>query len=159
MQLVRRSRDHAVGTQECFLVCIWRRHTPAAEVLHIGGVLAELSRQHVGGVHLMQVIEESATLPDSESRTALSELLRDAAGSVAFSSVVHEGGGFRPSLIRSVVTGLLLLHKPVFPHLVFSGTAPALERHAAALGLSTSDTMIRNVASAVSELRAAIMES
>lgn len=159
MQLIRRSHDHAVGTQDCFLVVVWRRHTTVAEVKLVGKALADLSRHHPNGVQLMQVIEEPAIVPDAAARGALSELLRDATGAVAFSSVVHEGGGFRPSLIRSVVTGLLLLHKPPFPHLVFSSPERALERHAEALHISPSDTTIRNIADTLSQLRAAIIET
>lgn len=159
MQLARRSRDHAVGTQDNFLVIVWRRNTMAVEVMHAAKALAELSTRYPKGVHLMQVVEDLAIVPDSEARSALAELLRSAEGKVAFSSVTHEGGGFRPSLIRSIVTGLLLLSKPTFPHLVFSSPERALDKHAAALGVSPSDALIRNVASAVTELRAAIIEA
>jgi hypothetical protein len=159
MQLLRRTHDHAVGTQDNFLVFVWRRHTPAVEVAHAGEALTELASRYPAGIQLMQVIEESAILPDAAARTAIAELLRDAAGKVLCSSVTHEGGGFRPSLIRSVVTGLLMLHKPAFPHLVFSSTDRALDKHAATLGVSPTDSLIRSVASAVTEVRAAIIEA
>lgn len=107
----------------------------------------------------MQVVEESAIVPDAPARNALADLLRDAAGSVTLSSVTHEGGGFRASLIRGIVTGLLLVSKPTFPHMVFESTERALAKHAEALSLAPSDALIMRVASAVHELRAAIVES
>lgn len=157
MQLVRRTRDYAVGSQDRFLVFVWRHNTTAVEIAYGVGMMAELASRYPHGVHLMQVIEESAVLPDAETRAAISTMLREAADYVAFSSVTHEGGGFRGSVIRSIVTGLLMLHKPVFPHIVFDTAEHALEKHAATLGVSPNDPLIRGVAQAVNEVRAAII--
>jgi hypothetical protein len=158
MQLARANRDHAIGTQDGFVIVVWRRRTTVADVGHGFSVLAELAGRFPQGVQLMQIVEESAIIPDAPARSALADLLRDAAGSVALSSVTHEGGGFRASLIRGIVTGLLLVSKPTFAHMVFDSTERALAKHAETLGLAPSDALILRVANAVNELRSAIVE-
>jgi hypothetical protein len=156
MQVARRSCDHAVGLHGPFLVVVWRRRTIAGEVAQLALLLDELANQYPQGVHLMQVVEESAIVPDAAARAALAKLLQDATGKVAFSSVTHEGGGFRASLIRSIVTGLLLLSKPTFPHLVFESTERALGEHAANLSIDPGDALMAGIVETVAELRAAI---
>ena len=46
--------------------------------------------------------------------------LRNGAGRIRMSAVVHEGAGFRAAAVRSVVTGIAMLSKVPFPHHIFA---------------------------------------
>ncbi len=65
--------------------------------------LARLRRTtHKSELHYLYVASENAEMPSTESRTAASSLSRFVDSSMG----VHEGEGFRASVIRAVVTGI-----------------------------------------------------
>jgi hypothetical protein len=68
---------------------------------------------------LFTIVEETAPLPSSSGRTALSNILRNCTDDVFASAVVMEGDGFRASAVRSVATGLSIVARQPFPHRVF----------------------------------------
>lgn len=72
-----------------------------------------------GRTALFTIVEETAPLPSSEGRAALSNILRHCTDEVFASAVVMEGDGFRASAVRSVATGLSLVARQPFPHRVF----------------------------------------
>ena len=72
------------------------------------------------GVYLLTVVEEDAPMPPYEAREVVAVFLRNGAGRIRMSAVVHEGAGFRAAAVRSVVTGIAMLSKVPFPHHIFA---------------------------------------
>ena len=42
------------------------------------------------------------------------------------SAVVYEGDGFKAATLRAVVTGIAVLSRPIYPHVVFASTISAI---------------------------------
>jgi hypothetical protein len=79
-------------------------------------------------------------------------VLRAAGKSVACSGIVFEGTGFKMAAVRAIVTGLTMLARPEFPHLVFADVQEASKWMCARLpSLGASGEI--GIWSAVNELR------
>lgn len=116
---------HGVGTWRNLLVAVWRTETRAPAVERVSRVLGALAATH-GDVALLQVVEAGATAPDGEARRGISAMLKEHASVLRCSAVVYEGDGFRAATLRAVVTGISLLSKPSYPHVVFGSTITAI---------------------------------
>ncbi len=151
-----RSRDarHGIGVWNNVVIAVWRTETRASAVEKLSEALAGLSRAH-REVALLQVVEDGATAPDAESRRAITSMLQQHGGSIRCSAVVYEGDGFRAATLRAVVTGITLLGRPAYPHLVFASTISAINWTALHFSHDGSGwaEQLRN---AVTELREAI---
>lgn len=117
--------QHGVGVWRNLLIAVWRTETRAPAVDAVSAVLAKLSRTH-RDVALLQVIEEGATAPDADARRAISNMLKHNGSVIRCSAVVYEGDGFRAATLRAVVTGIALLSRPLYPHVVFASTISAI---------------------------------
>lgn len=155
MQLIRANDDHACGTCGPFFVLVWRRETWQEDVEHGSTALHAFAARAGRKVHLMQVIEPRALAPSKQARDALGDMLRSASQFVEASSVVHEGTGFHASLARGVVTGLVMLARPGYPHQVFASVEAAMASHAAYASQPLGVT-VGQVVYAVNDLRGAI---
>jgi hypothetical protein len=80
------------------------------------------------------VVAESAAIPDGTARKLIAKLLTDVSPHVIAWALVQEGSGFRAAIVRSVVSGLLLLARHPYP---FKSFATAIE---AAAWLATHET-------------------
>lgn len=125
LTLFEHDDQHGVGAWRNLLIVVWRKDTRAAAVDGVSAVLTELTRRH-RDVALLQVIEEGATAPDADARRALSAMLRQHGGAIRCSAIVYEGDGFRAATLRAVVTGIALLSRPAYPHVVFASTIAAI---------------------------------
>jgi hypothetical protein len=82
-------------------------------------------------------------------------MLKEHGGVIRCSAVVYEGDGFRAATLRAVVTGIALLSRPLYPHVVFASSISAVNwtaRHFSQDGPAWAEQM-RN---AVDELRVAL---
>ncbi len=149
-----RDDAHCVGTWKNVAISVWRTQTRPAAVARMSQILGELvSRHH--DVALIQVVEGGATAPDADARRAISTMLRLYSDSIRCSAVVFESDGFRAATLRAVVTGIALLSRPPYPHVVFASTIAAINwtaRHFAADGPDFAE----EARDAVSELRRAL---
>lgn len=125
LSLVGRDDDHGVGVWRNLLIVVWRKETRAPSVDAVSAVLGQLAKAH-RDVALLQVIEEAAAAPDVNARRAISNMLKQHGGGIRCSAVVYEGDGFRAATLRAVVTGIALLSKPIYPHVVFASTISAI---------------------------------
>jgi hypothetical protein len=128
--VVEATATHTIGLWRNFAVVIWRRETVPEGLTALQTKLGELSRQHPKNVCLMQVIESTGTAPETEVRTALAQLLTSFHEHIVSSSIVFEEAGFRAAVVRAVVTGVTLLARFGFPHVVFSAVGEAAVWHA-----------------------------
>ncbi len=115
--------DFAVGTCGAVFIVVWKVDTTAVAMRRV----AELFRaadipEHVG---MLTIIDENATMPDSNARRHGAEFLARNGDRIVASAVVHEGSGFKAAAVRAVVTGLSLLARQSFPHRVFPAVQPA----------------------------------
>jgi hypothetical protein len=143
--------EHGVGVWRNLLIAVWRKETRAGAVDSVSAVLAQLARTH-RDVALLQVIEEGALAPDADARRAISNMLKQHGGVIRCSAVVYEGDGFRAATLRAVVTGIALLSRPLYPHVVFASSISAINwtaRHYSHDGPAWAE-QVRN---AVDELR------
>jgi hypothetical protein len=106
-----------------------------------------------GRTALFTVVEETAPLPSSERRTALSNILRYCTAEVFASAVVMEGDGFRASAVRSVATGLSLVARQPFPHRVFRRVQDGAQWICSCFGDAGGPT-VAGVCGAVNSVRA-----
>lgn len=135
-------------------VAFWRFHTHAEEVQALEAAVRaafEITKEPVG---LIQVAPSTASTPDSRARSALGSMLRQLNGFVSHSAIVHEAEGFRAALIRSIVTGIVSISNPGFPHRVFASVADA------AAWMSQSSKLLKSVpiTTIVARVRAAIVD-
>ena len=154
LKLEGRDDAHGVGTWRNLLVAVWRTETRAPAVERVSKVLGRLATAH-RDVALLQVVEAAATAPDADARRAISAMLREHASVIRCSAVVYEGDGFRAATLRAVVTGIALLSRPSYPHVVFGSTIAAINwtaRHFSHDGPVWAE-QVRN---AVGELRSSL---
>jgi hypothetical protein len=146
--------DHGVGTYRRLVVVVWRHETRAAAVARVGRALKELSAQTRGPVGLLQVVEPTASPPGAEAKQALAHMLKTSAGTVACSALAYLGGGVKMAAARAFITGVAMLSRPAFPHVVFPTVEEAAEWHVKRLGDEAARAA--KIASAVAEIAAAI---
>jgi len=142
LQTVEVDPDHAVGTLHDLLILVWRHETRPDAVLRASLALKALAAQHPKGVGLLQVAEVTTKPPDGPARRAVSQMLNDGQGSVLSSSLVYLGTGFWMASARAFVTGLTLLSKPAFPHVVFASVEEAAAWHARLLASDATRSAI-----------------
>jgi len=151
LTLFEHDDQHGVGAWRNVLIVVWRKETRADAVDGVSAVLGELIHKH-RDVALLQVIEERATAPDADARRALSAMLKQHGASIRCSALVYEGDGFKAATLRAIVTGIALLSRPAYPHVVFASTLAAINwtaRHFSYDG----PVWVEQVRNAVDELR------
>lgn len=123
--LIASDDDHAIGRCGNLLVVLWIRETRPEAVRRVGDALRSLSRERGELVGLMQVALPGAKGPESDARDALIELVRGGKGVIAVSAVVYPGEGFLMAAARAFVSGVAMLARPGFPHMVFPSRGEA----------------------------------
>lgn len=152
LSVVSRTPTHIIATQGDLEIVIWRGSTTLDAVETIRTSLGELTRSYPKGIGVLQVVEVTAPPPDAAARNALSNVLRGAGKAVRGSAIVFEGTGFKMAAVRAIVTGLTMLARPEFPHVVFADLHEASAWVAAYLSGAGSGRDV-TIWSAVSELR------
>jgi hypothetical protein len=124
--ITRKSSDCVIGFTDSLAVAFWRLHTKPQDILELQRVAGQAYEASGKPIALVQVVPVSAIAPDGQARAALARLLGQLNGRVSRSAIVHEGEGFRAAMIRSIVTGVVALSNPGFPHRVFSTLAESV---------------------------------
>ncbi|MBN8610606.1 MAG: hypothetical protein J0L92_08485 [Deltaproteobacteria bacterium] len=119
--------DYAIGRTGNLVVVIWVHETRAEAVRHVGEVLRSVARDRGELVGLVQVALPGAKGPEGDAREALIELVRGGKGVIAASAVVYPGEGFLMAAARAFVSGVAMLARPGFPHMVFPTRPEASE--------------------------------
>ncbi|MET0342586.1 MAG: hypothetical protein ABW252_16390 [Polyangiales bacterium] len=114
------TEDHIIMSWDRCLGLVWKHETTVAGMESYTSVYRELSLRFPSGVYLLTVVEQNAPMPSPEAREAVAVFMRQGAGRIRMSAVVHEGAGFRAAAVRSVVTGFAMLAKVPYPHRVFA---------------------------------------
>ncbi len=111
--------DHAIARCENLIIVLWIRET-RPDAVHRVGELVRSSRKERGELcGLIQVALPGAANPEQAAREALIQLVRSSKGSLVASAVVYPGEGFLMAAARAFVSGIAMLARPGFPHLVF----------------------------------------
>ncbi len=118
--------NYAVGRAGDLLVVLWIGETTPAAVRRVAE-LVRTSRDRGERVGLLQVILHAAKPPDQETREALIELVRGGRDVLAASAVVYPGDGFVMAAARAFVSGIAMLARPGFPHMVFPSRPEAAD--------------------------------
>lgn len=126
LEVTHKNSDCAIGFTSGVAVAFWRLHTKAADVLELQRAAGQAFEVSGTSIALVQIVLSSALAPDSYARAALAHMLTTLHGRVSHSAIVHEGEGFRAAMIRSIVTGVVALSNPGFPHRVFSTLAESV---------------------------------
>jgi hypothetical protein len=118
--------NFAVGRAGDLLVVLWIGETTPSAVRRIAE-LVRTSRDRGERIGLLQVILHAAKPPDQETREALIELVRGGRDVLAASAVVYPGDGFIMAAARAFVSGIAMLARPGFPHMVFPSRTEAAD--------------------------------
>ncbi|MFO0611616.1 MAG: hypothetical protein U0414_03440 [Polyangiaceae bacterium] len=117
--------DHAIGTSEGLLLCVWRMRTTAEAITELNRILTRLIARSPDRIVMLTVVESGADMPDAPVRNALAELFHRVAPSVIASALVFEGTGFKAATVRALTTTLNMVTRQPFPHKVFATVAEA----------------------------------
>lgn len=108
-------------------IVIWRgEDTLARDVIAAGQMLERASAVHKK-LGFVQVIEPQCKSLDSDARAALGRLLANGTSYIGCSVVIFLAGGFRAASVRAIATGLAMLARHKFPHVVCSSVRQAVQ--------------------------------
>jgi hypothetical protein len=127
---LERTPEHVFAHWRNLVVAYWIGRTNSSAVLRLNTALTRLGEEFKEGIGLIQVVHEKAPAPESTSRSALQAMLRDQSDIIACSSVVSPGVGFRAASVRALITGLVMLARPKFPHLIHATVEETAKWHA-----------------------------
>ncbi len=119
VNLLAVDEDYAIARCGNLLVVLWIHETQPEAVRRVGDVLRSIARERGELVGLMQVALPGAKGPEGDARDALIQLVRGGKGVIAASAVVYPGEGFLMAAARAFVSGVAMLARPGFPHMVF----------------------------------------
>jgi hypothetical protein len=111
--------DHAIARSGNLLVVLWIRETRPDAVQRVAGLVRSTHEERSEQLGLLQVALPGAANPEQPAREALIQLVRSSKGALAASAVVYPGEGFIMAAARAFVSGIAMLARPGFPHLVF----------------------------------------
>lgn len=111
---------HAIGVWRNVVFALWYEQTTAAAVVRLTSALRRVRSWHPQGVGLIQVVMPSAKQPEKEARDAIQGMLALGSRVITSSALVVPGVGFRIAWIRAFITGLAMVSRPEFPHVVFA---------------------------------------
>jgi hypothetical protein len=128
---------HALVSLDRIVVAVWRGAMTSTTVRALDPAVASAARQFPGEVVVALVVEQESPVPGDDVRKAFTENMR-ANRAVRCTVVVAEGSGFRISIVRSVVTGLIQVTRPGQPIKVTS-TLPEGAKWACLQGATRGD--------------------
>src|SRR6185369_806476 len=153
VRLLRSESSHGIALSGQTLVVLWHTDTSIEAVRELASLVAGQAAES-GSVGLLQVIDERATPPDVNVRTALADMLKANEARIFASAVVFEATGFRASVVRSIVVGISMLSRPKCPHTVFGSVREGIAWLSGRLGGSEGARQAIGMQLAVDRLRA-----
>lgn len=119
--------DHVLAAAFNMLFAVWQRRTLPPAVRTAIASLKRYGAIHPEGVGLMQVLEESSTLPDTETRDLFPGVL--GAGNLQHFSITYVGAGFRAAAIRATLTATFWMARPSFDYSIQTSVLEAAHWH------------------------------
>jgi len=119
-------RDHCRALLPNLVVAHWHHDTSLSAVDGLTQLVRTGVLSYPQGIGLVQVAHPEALMPSSAARAALAELLRQCKTGVVGSALVLPGEGFRAATARGFATGLCLLVRPPFSHVVQRSVSDAV---------------------------------
>lgn len=147
--------EYAVASLGNMVFIAWRGETRVAAIANAKRILVQTIAQRYTRYALMQYVEQGAAPPSAAARSALAEMLIAGRGRIVCSSLVYPGTGFWAASARAFVTGLNLLARPGFPHVVFSTVQEAARWHVQRLEKEAVLTQ-EDICKSVDAMRAAL---
>jgi hypothetical protein len=147
--------QYAVATRGNIVFIAWRGETSVAAVENAKRILIQALTQRHASYGLMQYVEQGAPPPGTAARTALADMLTAGRGRLVCSSLVYPGTGFWAAAARAFVTGLNLLARPGFPHVIFPTVQDAAKWHTQLLEKEPVLTQV-DICKSVDDLRSAL---
>jgi len=146
-RVLYQSQDCAIALCDDVMVQIWEGHAHEDVLLNILGFFQSLKKGefHDRKLYVLHVVAETASPPDAKGRAIAAKFLEY----IEFHSNATEGTGFRASLIRSVIVGIIFLSRVRAKHSV-SASVPEAARALVAAGCNAET---RDLESCVSVLR------
>lgn len=117
--------DHAIGTSEGLLLCVWRMRTTPEAISELKGIVSRLIATSRDKIIMLTVVEAGADMPDAAVRNALTDLFNRVAPSVIASALIFEGTGFKAATVRALTTTINMVTRQPFPHKVFATVSEA----------------------------------
>jgi hypothetical protein len=146
LQIRAVDEQHAVATRGNMILIVWRGETRLSAIANAKRILLDTLGRGYDSYGLMQLVEAGAPPPNGAARNALAHMLAAGRGSITCSSLIFPGNGFFAAAARSFATGLTLLARPGFPHVVFPTVQEAAEWHTQLLsGVPTSTDICMTV--------------
>lgn len=139
LQQYESTTDYAMTSLDNLFITLWRVHTRLEGIEKYVKHVAALANQHATGIGLLTIVPPKAVPPESDVRGRLARAFSEAPN-VMGSAICFEGSGLRATIVRSVVTGLTIISRPVFPHKVFASLEEGVtfvNEHLAAAGAPT----------------------
>lgn len=146
---------YAVATRGNMIFIAWRGETLVSAISTAKKVLVQALMQRYTCYGLLQYVEHGAPPPDTAARSALADMLTAGQQRLVCSSLVYAGTGFWAAAARAFVTGLNLLARPGFPHVIFPTVQQAAQWHVQLLEKEPVLTHA-DICKTVDEMRAAL---
>lgn len=116
--------DLVTSIDQCVVVLLERSFTAHAASA-IGTEMSRIVERH-GKVHYLSVISSVKLREQHGARAAMANVVRRYTKSITGAAIVCEGAGFRPTVVRSVITAIHMASLASHPLRVFSTLDPAL---------------------------------
>lgn len=119
--------DGIFATYRNVLIWSWRGPATTLTVQRMRLQLLAHAKGHPEGGGVVTIIGRGVAIPPDEIRKAMVKARREASCyAMRGSAILYEGDGFRGSVVRGVVTGLMLLASDIYPQAVFGDIDLAL---------------------------------
>ena len=118
---------HAIAVHGTVLVTIWSGEMRAATVREAAAEGRRLAQLRPGETSFLNMIARGTPVPGNDVRAEFQQMMREKPGQMRCTAIVAEGGGFHGSVVRGVVTGLMMVVRPPFPMKVHAGVPEAAE--------------------------------
>ncbi len=138
MKVEYRDEALSIGTSGRIIAILWKGVPTVDRVHAIGEVSRRAAPKLRDGFAMIVVLEETTTVPDSEPRRLLAELMTELAPGIRAVAYISPGTGFAAAAKRAVITGLSLAARPPYPIKVFQSLGQAEQFVAPLLGTATS---------------------
>jgi hypothetical protein len=127
-RLVGSNADFAVATIGSYVLLVWRKRIALQGALWAKKAFADQRRLHPNDkISFLTVAQADCDLTTpADVRRELAEVLRVYKDDLASAAIAFEGGGFRMTMVRSVITAVYMATYQRFPNAVFGSTTEAL---------------------------------
>jgi len=125
LRVLSLNASHLVAVRGPLVIASWRRamDLDATRIAH--STLRDLGKRYAGEAVCLVMIRASVPPPGDDVRRELVAMVRSGAGVLRGAAVIAQGSAFVGALVRSVVSGMVMIVRPTFPMKVFGATLDA----------------------------------